>query len=161
MARRPSFFTMWSNFATIYGDGKLTTVGNKIGGKVQENIVLAEKNPLLGFNNACAICMSYSLNYSGIVITHGLWKTVSGADKKQYIYRVTDLLIFLTQTFGKPDKTILNPKPSDFSGVKGILIFNVQGWNNASGHATLWDGNLCSDHCYFPNASEASIWILK
>jgi len=158
---RPPFLSMWSQFILIYGDGNVTSVGKKIGGKVQENIDLGVKDPLLGFKNTCAIRMSYSLNYSGVVITRGAWKTVSGADNRQYIYRVTDLISFLNQTFGNPDKTIRNPKASDFSGVKGILVFNVQGWSNASGHATLWDGTECSDHCYFPNASEASIWILR
>lgn len=47
-----------------------------------------------------------------------------------------------------------------FFGLKGILVFGVQ-WSDASGHATLWDGIRCSDHCYFPVAMEASIWFLK
>jgi hypothetical protein len=105
--------------------------------------------------------MSYTLNYSGIPITHGAWASVSGADKRQYIYRVSDMLKFLVSTFGKPDRTLKNPKPADFSKDKGILVFSVPGWSDASGHATLWNGNSCSDHCYFPVATEASIWLLK
>ncbi len=64
------------------------------------------------------------------------------------------------QTFGKPDRTVRNPKPGDFSGVKGLLVFGIQ-WSDATGHATLWNGSACSDHCYFPIAAEASIWLLK
>ena len=157
---RPKFAILWGNFTSIYGDGKGTTVGNKIGGKVKENIDLGVKEPTLGFTNACALRMSYSLNYSGIPIVRGIWQTVSGGDKKWYIYRVRDLLKFLTHTFGKPDKTVKNPRPSDFKGEQGILVFNVN-WNDASGHATLWNGATCSDHCYFPVAMEASIWHLK
>ena len=157
---RPRFSTMWAHFATIYGDGEITTVGNTIGGKVKENIDLGVKEPTLGFTNACALRMSYSLNYSGVLVTRGLWKTVSGDDKNWYIYRVTDLLKFLTQNFGAPDKTVKNPKPKDFQGEKGILVFRVN-WGDATGHATLWDGNVCSDHCYFPVSLEASIWHLK
>jgi hypothetical protein len=103
---------------------------------------------------------SYTLNYSGVIVTRGLWKTVSGADGKWYIYRVSDLLKFLEFSFGNPDKTIKNPNTSDFAGIQKILIFNVN-WQDASGHATLWNGISCSDHCYFPIAQEASIWILK
>jgi hypothetical protein len=105
--------------------------------------------------------MSYTLNYSGFKVERGAWKTVSGKDKNWYIYRVRDIINFLNYKFGKPDKTIKNPTPSDFSKDKGILVFTVPGWNDASGHATLWNGTTCSDHCYFPKSSEASIWLLK
>lgn len=158
--QRPSFQTMWHHFVAIYGDGSVPSVGKKIGGKVQENIELGVKDPKAGFTNACAIRMSYSLNNAGIHIPQGAWKTVSGGDKKQYIYRVADLIKFLNQTFGKPDRTDRNPKPTDFSGMKGILLFGVQ-WSDATGHATLWNGSTCSDQCHFPVAAEASIWLLK
>ncbi|MBB5019719.1 hypothetical protein HNQ59_003027 [Chitinivorax tropicus] len=157
---KPSFQTMWQHFISIYGNGNILSVGMKIGGKVQENIELGAKDPKAGFTNACAIRMSYSLNKSGVGIPRGPWKTVSGGDKKQYIYRVSDLIKFLNQTFDQPDKTVKNPQPSDFSGMMGILVFGVQ-WSDATGHATLWDGSICSDHCHFPVASEASIWLLK
>ncbi len=158
---RPAFSMIWGQFTVIHGDGSVAGVGTKIGGKVEQNIQLGTTDPVQGFKNACAIRMSYSLNYSGNTIPRGVWKTVTGADGKQYIFRVSDLLVFLNQEFGKPDKTIKNPKPSDFTSDKGILVFSVSGWSDASGHATLWDGSTCSDHCYFPNASEASIWLLK
>lgn len=120
---RPKFSSMWGRFTNIYGDGKVISVGNKIGGKVKENIDLGVKEPTLGFTNACALRMSYSLNYSGVVVSRGSWKTVSGKDNKWYIYRVRDLLKFLTHSFGKPDKTVKNPRPKDFSGEQGILVF--------------------------------------
>ncbi|WP_225318659.1 type VI secretion system amidase effector protein Tae4 [Cellvibrio sp. KY-GH-1] len=157
---RPKFLTMWRNFKSVYADGKVTSVGNKIGGKVKQNIDLGVQDPRLGFTNECALRMSYSLNYSGISIPRGSWNTVSGGDNKWYIFRVRDIVSFLNNSFGKPDKTIETPKPKDFSALKGILVFNVN-WSDATGHATLWDGSTCSDHCYFPEAKEASIWILK
>ena len=157
---RPKFLSIWGSFKSVYADGKVTSVGNKIGGKVKQNIDLGVTDPTLGFTNACALRMSYALNYSGMSIPRGNWKTVSGADNKWYIYRVKDLLTYINHSLGKPDKVIKNPKPQDFSGLQGILIFNVS-WSDATGHATLWDGQTCSDHCYFPEAQEASIWILK
>lgn len=157
---RPKFLTLWGNFKTIYADGKVISVGNKIGGKVKQNIDLGIKDATLGFTNACALRMSYALNYSGIGITRGSWQTVSGGDMKWYIFRVKDIIKFLNSSFGKPDKTIKSPKPQDFSKMQGIIIFNVN-WSDATGHVTLWDGSICSDHCYFPEAKEASIWLLN
>ncbi|ENZ9095862.1 T6SS effector amidase Tae4 family protein [Enterobacter sp. 214E4] len=71
------------------------------------------------------------------------------------IYQVRDLLIYLHKRYGKPDKTVENPKVSDFENMKGIMVFTVNGWSDASGHATLWNGKTCSDHYYFPMPSEA------
>ncbi|PLK47312.1 hypothetical protein C0V76_17975 [Uliginosibacterium sp. TH139] len=157
---RPAFQTMWSHFSTIHGDGSLKIVGATIGGKVQENIDLGIKDPSAGFTNACAIRMSYCLNRSGTPITRGIWKAVSGGDKMQYIYRVSDLIKFMHQAFGKADLSAKNPQPKDFQGLRGILLFGVP-WRDATGHATLWNGATCSDHCHFPIATEASIWLLK
>lgn len=156
---RPSFNSMWTHFVTIYGDGSVTSVGKKIGGKVEYNIELGLRDPTQGFENACAIRMSYTLNRADMPINRGIWKTVSGADGRWYIYKVRDMIAYLQHRFGKPDMTVRNPTPADFKGVKGILMFNVN-FNNATGHATLWDGAGCSDHCYFPVASEASLWKL-
>lgn len=160
MAARPAFATMSSNFSTIYGDGTVPSVGRKIGGKVGDNIALGVKDPKAGFTNGCAIRMSYALNYSSSPVPRGTWSTVSGGDGKWYIFRVRDLIAYLHHAFGKADKTVKSPKPSDFAGMKGILVFNVQ-WRDATGHVTLWNGLTCSDHCYFPMASEASLWVLK
>lgn len=151
---------MWSAFKVIYGDGTLPSVGDRIGGKVKENIDMGQRDPRAGFRNGCAIRMSYSLNKSGVVIPRGVWSTVSGGDGKQYIYRLADLARFLAHRFGSADKTVRSPKPGDFAGLKGILIFGVR-WSDATGHATMWDGGTCSDHCYFPVAAEASIWELR
>lgn len=82
---RPSFQIMRHYFVVIYGDGSVPSVGKKIGGKVQENIELGVKDPKAGFTNACGIRISYSLNNSGVNIPGGIWKTVSGGDKRQYI----------------------------------------------------------------------------
>lgn len=158
---RPSFQSMWTEFAKIYGDGTVISVGEKIGGKVKENFDYGKVDPLRGWTNACAVRMSYSLNHSGVIIRKGPWNTVSGGDSRQYLFRVRDLMVFLEHQFGKPDMIKKNPKPSDFSGMRGIIVFNVQGWSNATGHATLWDGSSCSDKCFFPNSIEASIWLLK
>jgi len=157
---RPSFLLAWTHFKKVYGKGNIASVGDLIGGKVKQNIDLGIKDPILGFTNACAIRMSYALNNSGVLIERGVWKTVSGGNKKWYIYRVRDLLKYLKNSFGKPDKIVKKPKANDFKGMKGILVFTVN-WRDATGHVTLWNGNTFSDTCHFPVASEASLWVLK
>lgn len=57
---KPDFVTMWTNFARI--NVSVKDVGKKIGGKVQYNIDQGI------FQNACAIRMSYALNYSGVPV---------------------------------------------------------------------------------------------
>jgi hypothetical protein len=53
------------------------------------------------------------------------------------------------------------------AGKKGLILFEVKGWNDALGHATLWDGTRCYDHCYFNEpgvnykTERANFWSLK
>ena len=157
--KRPNFLQAWQRYNEI--NISVLDVGKKIGGNVGLNISLGEQDPLQGFTNACAIRMSYVFNYTGVKILRGDWKTVSGADKNWYIYRVKDFLLYMNRMYGRPDWLINNPTVDNFKGLNGILIFTVNGWSDASGHATLWNGTVCSDHCYFPQASEAALWILK
>jgi hypothetical protein len=34
----------------------------------------------------------------------------------------------------------------------GLVLFEIDGWQDAIGHATLWNGRGCYDHCYFNEA---------
>lgn len=161
VSERPKFGIALAKFRFIYGDGDLASVGEKIGGKVKYNIDLGESDPLLGFTNGCAIRMSYVLNHVGIRIPYMEGKVSSGAHGKWYLFRVRDLISFLSYKFGDPDKVIANPNPSDLKNRKGLLIFDVDVWSDATGHVTLWDGIICSDSCYFPQARQASFWEFR
>jgi hypothetical protein len=152
--RRPQFAQAWALFRTIYGDGTLTTVANQIGGKVKANIDAQI------FTNACSIRMSYVLNRAGVLIPHLANQTVSGGDHYQYFFRVKDLLEFLRHSLGKPDSILTGPSTGGLTTKKGLLVFEVAIWRDASGHATLWDGVSCSDHCYFLEAKRLSFWAL-
>lgn len=161
---RPAFNSAWVAFMAV--QLPVAEVGKKIGGNVQKNIEL----PAGGFENACPIRMSYVLNTTGAPIQKSsLYAMVSGGDRFQYIYRVGDMMSYLERTFGKPDKTVRAPKPSDFANMKGIIVIKGHGWSNASGHVTLWDGSKCSDSCHLMNDPDngpfipevASIWILR
>lgn len=127
-----------------------------LGGKVKENIDAGV------FKNACALRMSYALNKAGITIPATAGKTVSGAGGKQYFFRVKDLIRFMRSKFGKADVDKTIPKASDFSA-KGILVFKVAGWLDATGHVTVWDGtnSLEATGNYFTRANRAYLWALK
>ena len=99
---RPSFALAWSKFQEIDGDGSLTFVGDKIGGKIKQNFDLGQNG---GFTNGCATRMSYVFNYTGFAIHPGQWATVSGGDGKLYIYRVAEIRKFITATFGPTGAT--------------------------------------------------------
>jgi hypothetical protein len=139
-------------------------VGKWIGGNVQKNIDAQI------FQNACPIRISYVLNMTGSPIVKGAgYETVSGADKSLYLFRVNDTLDYLERVFGEPDKTVKSPTPSDFAGMKGILVVKGHGWVNARGHVTLWDGTQCSDTCHLMQDPDnglfvpetASLWELQ
>lgn len=162
MSKRPSLLRSRIAFKEVYeGVNKTVSgVGEKIGGKVDYNI-----NGLTAaqgrFENACAIRMSYVLNKTGTKIPFIKGKTVSGGGGNWYIYKVKDIIKFLHEKFGEPDITVNDPMPSDFSDYQGILVVEVSEWVDASGHATIWTGLQCTDHCYFPKANKAYLWTLK
>lgn len=80
---RPSFKKAWAAFLAVRLP--VSDVGKKIGGFVQKNIDM----PFGGFENACPIRMSYVLNKTGFPVKKDpKYPSVSGADHKQYIYRV-------------------------------------------------------------------------
>jgi len=153
MANRPSFNLAWGAFSRV--NGSVSHVGQVIGGKVRANIDAGI------FTNACAIRMSYVLNRTGHPVRSGAGATSSGADGARYLYRVRDLAPYLETLFGKPDQVVANPGMSQFAGRKGIIVFDVAIWSDASGHATLWNGTSCSDTCYFAESSRASLWELQ
>jgi hypothetical protein len=161
---RPAFSSAWIASQRIYNAANSSVnVASVIGGKVAQNI-----NRPGGWANTCAVRMSYILNQTGVHIPPVAHQTVRGADRRSYFYPVKDLVKFLKQIWGDPD--LMEPYPPSGGGAllgrKGIVLFEVAGWGDASGHATLWDGSLCYDHCYFnePTASyttqRANFWAL-
>ncbi|MFB6324836.1 type VI secretion system amidase effector protein Tae4 [Pantoea deleyi] len=159
---RPQFSAAWNRFSEV--NVSVEKVGEILGGKVEANIAARI------FENACPIRMSYVLNYTGLPVpANSRYATVTGKDKKRYMFRVNDMMDFLVSAFGQPDLTVKSPKPGSFNGKQGIIVFQGSGWSNARGHVTLWNGNICSDTCHFLGGAEngsfvpdvASLWILK
>lgn len=165
---RPLFDTAWKVSKKIYNpndteEERLDRVALTIGGRVKFNIKDVKEEQK--WKNTCAVRMSYILNYSGLKIKNNGTNTVSGADKNWYYYRVDKLINFLELQWGKPEIV----KYPTVQNRKGIILFQVSGWSNATGHATLFDGKSCYDHCYFnenePEAryitKQANFWELK
>ncbi len=99
---KPSFSRAWAAAQQIY-DPKNSgaKVAQLIGGRVAQNI--NGSDPKQRWENTCAVRMSYILNQAGMAIPRTPGKTVSGADKQQYFFRVKDLIHFLEQKWGKAE----------------------------------------------------------
>ncbi len=160
--KRPKLQAAKLAFREVYeGVGKTVSgVGTKIGGKVDYNINVVPKGKGR-FENACAIRLSYVLNKTGTKIPYISGQTVSGKDGSWYIYKVKTIISYLRKIYGEPDFTFKNPTAHALSKHKGILVFEVDAWSDATGHATIWDGVNCTDKCYFPLSKKAYIWTLK
>lgn len=164
---RPHFTAAWNASMRIYdpmdSGAKVAAV---VGGAVAKNINLPD--PRQRWSNTCAVRMSYILNYSGTLIPHIPGQTASGADKRWYFFRVKNLIAFLKQRWGNADSIIKYPPSGGgaLAGKKGLILFEVSGWTDAEGHATLWNGGSCYDHCYFNEpgvnyrTSKANFWSL-
>lgn len=160
-SNRPKLSSAKRSFREVYDDiGKsVSAVGSKIGGKVDYNINVVPVGKGR-FENACAIRLSYVLNKNGNKIPYINGQTVSGKEGNWYIYKVKTLIKYLKKIYGEPDVTFKNPNEVLLSKHKGILVFKVNEWRDATGHATIWDGAHCSDKCYFPISQRAYLWKL-
>jgi hypothetical protein len=113
--------------------------------------------------------MSVALNKSGndldIKINNNKGEsmyTLTGGDKKEYALRKNDIKDYMKAKYGKAD-LITKSTDKDFDeqiskiqGQKGVIVFDVSGWGNATGHITIYDGNgNCGHDCYFKDAIEA------
>lgn len=134
----------WNEIYKLYPGSSISTekLYDAIGGGLPDDLARDRNN----YENSCAIRMSRGLNYSGIALPKAPSSSGNriGKDGFNYWLRVADLKVFLiklmhnnyplTEENGGP--TAVN----SFLGKKGIIVFDVSGWTNASGHFTLWDG---------------------
>jgi hypothetical protein len=132
-------------------------------GMVGKSFVNANAANPDSYSNTCAARMSYALNRSGMplgVAPNG--GNLKGDDGKNYWIRVVQLRDHLKKQFKGGDEvcevtSISTKTPSSkeldervkyvkenflnkIKGKHGIVVFEVSGWSDASGHFTLWDG---------------------
>ena len=164
---RPSFATAWAASMQIHDPANAAAkVAQVIGGKVAANILpIGQQGKWV---NTCAVRMSFILNSTGVMIPHMRGKTVSGSGGRWYFHYIRDVVQFLIARWGPADLVI--PYPPQGGGKlanrRGVILFEIGGWSHAAGHATLWNGTSCYDHCYFnePGANYrtlcANFWSL-
>jgi len=160
------FEKMWS----AYPRGKSDDVKKQIGGYVNRGWI----------TNTCAIRLSRTFNYAGCKAfripknkSFGGRKlnTVGGGDYMRYAYRVSEMRRFLRAKLGSPDVVWKNPNkarrqydneginaPDAFRNERGIILFDVSIWNDATGHLDLWKQRECAGKCYFPESKEVLLW---
>jgi hypothetical protein len=150
---RPLFSKIQANYL---GDNYTSAeIYRLIGGKVYLNYLSDPQK----YANSCALRISYALNKSGYKIPFMKGKVGSGSDGNWYIYRVSDLAEYMTNTYGAPD--VNGTIKSSFKDLQGIIQFEVNGWNDATGHFTIWDGNNVGHGDYFEQSHGIHLWILK
>jgi len=102
-------------------------------------------------SNTCALRLSRALNYAGrpheIPAHGGALKlyTLKGSDRLSYLLRVSDMSKYLRHRYGMPTVSVsYSPKETEsatpFLGKRGIICWHVTGWDDATGHYTLWNG---------------------
>ncbi len=186
-ARRPS----WADMKRHYPDSSVATAelyDRMIGGKFKGLYNVA------AYGNTCAVRMSYGLNRSGLKLGKAPSRdgSVEGGDGHTYWIRVTDLKRELETRFKGADeelelKLIPNSMIGDHDGLSkvfkervkqaqdfldtklaaksGIVVFEVQGWGDASGHFTLWDNGskrlAYADGHDSPNDQNYYFWLTQ
>jgi len=186
-ARRPS----WADMKKHYPDKKIFTpdlYDSMIGGGFKN----LYKQP--AYENTCAVRMSYGLNRSGLKLGKAPSKggSMEGGDGYTYWIRVSDLKRELDARFKGADeelklKLIPNSMMSDTDGMRalfhervqqakdfletklaarnGIVVFEVSGWGDASGHFTLWDSAsktlAYADHHDSPTDGSYYFWLTQ
>jgi len=134
-----------------------------IGGKVELNYDIGV------FSNACATRVSKSLNGAGGLHLIPYFKDLgpngklepqvsSGKNKQWYIFRVKMLVKHLKSKYGKPEEYLPAEYKAKIKDRKGIIVFEVSGWSDATGHADLWDGKKCLWKGYAGVANKILFW---
>lgn len=138
--RRPNLQTMWENFLHAKPEGVWREIGGMV--EVNGNLPLDQGR----WTNACAVRLSFALNKAGTIIPRIRRKTVSGADRAQYYYRVTDMENFLHDYLGPSDIAITDGTGNqyDLPDTGGIVMMDFPN-SSFTGHVTLWNGKSTVD----------------
>lgn len=135
LQKRPNTQIMWENFIHDKPEG----VWREIGGLVEVNGNLPFDQGR--WTNACTVRLSYMLNQAGHYIPRIQKKTVSGANREQYYYRVADIEEYLKSYYGAPDIAITDGSGNGFDlpDTAGIVLMDFPN-SSFTGHVTIWNG---------------------
>lgn len=143
----PSFRLLWDN----YPRGTSEEVKRFIGGGAAGAWV----------TNTCVIRVSHSFNEAGSPIPRnypGL-TTTFGKNNKRYAFRVSEFRPYLEKAYKRPE--VRGAGRSAVQGKKGVIMFDVRGWSDATGHFDIWDGTSCAGSEYFAEAHAVYLWICE
>lgn len=154
---------VWDELLKNFPNHEAGKVFTDIGGKVKLNYDIGV------FKNACATRVSKALNFSmgdheiPFFKTEGadgndIVQVSSGGKKRWYIYRVNALIKYLSMTYGTPKIVSPGNYKQTLKGKKGIIIFEIKGWTDATGHADLWDGEKVVRDDYGHKAHNILFW---
>ena len=142
MAKRGNFDLMWKTFPDHVAYPTLADLFGFLGGGLKRNIHEPGFGPA---GNTCAARMSRCCNYGGLELSWGTLKALdlnplSGDDKKPYLFRVSEMKVFLANALGRPNATAYKDFTSAFPDKRGIVAYDIANWDDATGHIALWDG---------------------
>ena len=121
-------------------------------------------------DNTCVLRLSRAFNYSGNPIPKSSTDeiaTIRGADGLNYALRVRELARYLRRKYGPPTVEHDYPPPgggdipASFKGRQGVIVFEVEGWTDATGHVDLWNGARCRHNAYFNRAQHVMLWEVE
>ncbi|MEM6293371.1 MAG: T6SS effector amidase Tae4 family protein [Myxococcota bacterium] len=155
MAHLRNFEAMWDAYPNPGGtaaEAKAT-----IGGAVDRGWI----------RNTCVVRVSRSFNASGNAIPAVSGDeifTVRGGDGRNYALRVHEFRRYLQRKYGRPDVEHTyaagegGPVPEGFRGKRGVVVFDVEVWRDATGHVDLWNGDRCRHAEYFDVSTKVMLW---
>lgn len=156
----------WEVLQNNYPNLEAERVFKNIGGKVEYNYDIGV------FSNACATRVSRALNGASGVHLIKFFKDIgptgkmeaqvsSGKNGLWHIFRVKMLVKYLKSKYGNPEELLPSEYKFKLKDRKGIIVFEVSGWDDATGHADLWDGNKCLWKGYGGLANKVLFWEAK
>jgi len=72
---------------------------------------------------------------------------------------VRELHAYLKHELEAPDVSGTSKSKSDFEGLEGIMMFDVEGWSDATGHFDVWNGSATKHAEYWALAKAVHLWI--
>ncbi len=158
MATLRNFDTMWDAYPNP--GGTAAEARSTIGGAVDAQWV----------RNTCVVRVSRALNRAGHPIPRSSTDeilTLRGGDGMHYALRVHEFARYLRRRYGSPDVDHTYPSgsggdvPSGFRGRRGVALFDVDIWSDATGHVDLWNGRRCRHAEYFDVSSRVMLWEVE
>jgi Type VI secretion system (T6SS), amidase effector protein 4/Putative peptidoglycan binding domain len=154
-ARLKRFDQMWDAYPNPGGPAEAAK--HTIGGQAANERI----------DNTCVLRISRAFNYSGNPIPRSSTDeimTIKGGDGLNYALRVREFTRYMKRKYGPPDFQHTYPAPGggevplSFKGRQGVIIFEVDGWTDATGHMDLWNGSRCRHNAYFNRATHVMLW---